>query len=214
MAALDNGGAGQAGVDPGFKALRATIRPMETLAWLSFGAASGALTIVAAGGAVFSLRNLSANPIIIRRLGIGFVTTTGFTAGQELRWGLNFQRAFTASDTSGTAIAFTGNNAKHRTSLGTPTSLDARISAAAALTAGTKTADANDLSIAGGYAPTTTVGVVIAPGLSNLLSHDTGDYPLVLAQNEGINIFNRISMGAGGIGSLYVNGEIAEVAAF
>jgi len=123
-------------------------------------------------------------------------------------------RAFTASDTVGNAIALTGNNCKVRTSLGTLTSVDCRISAAAALTAGTKTLDTNDLGVVGGFAPTTTTGVVIAPALSNLFSDDAGDYPIILAQNEGINIMNLTAMGAAGVGTLYVNLEVAEATAY
>jgi hypothetical protein len=199
-------------VDPNFGAARVTIRPMDVLGWLSVSAASGALTGVAAGGAVFSFRNISANPVIIRRVGIGFVTTTAFTTAQALSWGLAIQRAFTASDSAGTAIALVGNNGKHRTSLATLTSVDCRISAAAALTAGTKTADANDLAMQAGFSGA--VGVSLAIAMNNLLSHDTGDYPLVLSQNEGFNIFNRTAMGAAGVGTLFVAMELAEATAF
>ncbi len=172
------------------------------------------MTLAAAGGTVFSFRNIAANPVLVRRVGVGFVCTTGFTAGQELAFGLNVARAFTASDSGGTAIALTGNNAKHRSSLATLTSVDCRIATTAHFTNGTKTSDANDLAVVGGFAPTTTTGVVVAPSLNNLLSHDAGDYPLVLAQNEGFNIVNRVAMGAGGVGTLYVNIELAEAASY
>lgn len=198
-------------VDATFKAARSTIRPMECLGWLDVGARSGALTGAAANSALFAFRNLAANPVIVRRIGIGFIATTGFTAAQELAWGLKVARAFTASDSAGTAIALTGSNCKARTSLATLTSVDCRISAAAALTAGTKTLDTNDLSVAGAWALAATAGVLLAPAQNNLLSHDAGDYPLVLAQNEGFNIMNLVAMGAAGVGTFYVNMELAEV---
>lgn len=196
-------------IDNTFRAARVSIRPPEVLGWQSVGAQSGALTGVAANGPVFSLRNSSAKMLLVRRIGIGFIATTGFTVAQKLDFGLSFARGFTVSDSGGTAIAFTGSNGKHRTSLGTATSLDARIATTAALTAGTRTLDVNALSMIGGYAAAT-AGVAIPPALSNLFSHDTGDYPLVLAQNEGLVITNLTAMGAGGVGSLFVNIEFAE----
>jgi hypothetical protein len=199
-------------VDPVFGAARVTVRPPDVLGWLSVGAQSGALTGVAANGPVFSFRNISANPVLIRRVGLGFVTTTAFTAPQTLSWGLFFARAFTASDTGQTAIALTGNNSKHRTALGTLTSVDCRISNAGALGVGTRTLDANSLAVAATYAGA--VGAGLTPTLSNLLSQDTGDYPLVLAQNEGIVIANLTAMGAGGVGSLFVNLELAETSSY
>lgn len=197
-------------VDNAFKAARATLRPMESLAWLEVAARSGALAGAAANSAVFSLRNMSANPLIVRRLGIGWTSTTGFTVAQELAWGLMFARAFTVSDTAGTAISLAGNNCKVRTSLGALTSVDCRISAAVALTAGTKTLDTNHLGIVGAYAAATTAGNLLPPSNNNLQQHDPGDYPLVLAQNEGINVMNLVAMGAAGVGTLTVTLEVAE----
>jgi hypothetical protein len=201
-------------VDPSFKAGRVALRPMECVGWLDVGARSGALTGAAANTAVFSFRNLSANPIVVRRVGIGFICTTGFTAAQELGFGLMVARAFNASDSGGTAIALTGNNCKVRTALATPTSVDCRISSTGALTAGTKTLDANHLAVVGCFAAATTAGALLSPQPNNLLSHDAGDYPLVLGQNEGFNIMNLVAMGAAGVGTLYVNVELAEASSY
>ncbi len=199
-------------VDPGFGAARVTMRPMDVLGWNSVGVATGNVTGLAAGATLFSFRNISANPVVVRRAGIGFVTTVPFTAAQMVGFGLLAARNFTASDTGGTAIAFTGNNGKHRTALGTPTSLDCRISTTAALGAGTRTVDANSLAMQAGWSGA--AGVSIAPALNNLLAHDTGDYPIVLAQNEGLLIANLTAMGAAGVGVAYVALEFAEASAF
>ena len=69
-----------------------------------------------------STLNASANPVIVRRVGVGLTLTTGFTAAQELRFQLQVARSWTVADSGGTAVALTGNNCKHRTSLATPTS--------------------------------------------------------------------------------------------
>ena len=199
-------------VDTTFRAQRLTVRPQEVVSWLSAGAPSGALTGAAANTAVFSFRNLAANLIVVRRIGVGYVTTTAFTTAQQVDFGLMVARSFTASDTGGTAIAFTGSNCKHRTSLTTPTSLDCRIATTGALTAGTKTLDTNHISQTGGFSSGAGAGLAIAT--NNLLSHDTGDYPLVLAQNEGFNVMNLTALGAAGVIKLYVNIEFAEAAAY
>lgn len=199
-------------VDATMRARRVSIRPHEVLTWLSVGASSGALTGAAANSAIFSLRNIGTNLLIVRRIGVGFITTTAFTTAQQLDYGLQVARAFSASDTAGTAITLTGNNCKHRTSLATPSNLNMQIAAAAALTAGTKTLDTNFLTQTSQWSGA--VGATMQPSLNNLLAHDAGDYPLVLANNEGLNIMNLTAMGAVGVIKAYVNIEFAEATAY
>lgn len=197
-----------------FKAARVADFPGEVNGWNSLGAQSGALTGIAANGALFSLRNSSAKLILVRRVGIGLIVTTGFTAAQKTDFALFVARGFTSSDTGGTATSFLGSTGKHRTSLAAPTSIEARIAAAAALTAVARTLDTNAISQMGGWALAATAGAIIPPALANLFSHDTGDYPLVLAQNEGIVITAGTAFGAGGVANIFVNLELAEVDAF
>ena len=213
MAVIEGGTTGAlAEVEAASLAQRVTLRPLSTLVWNSIGAASGALTGVAAGGPIFSFRNISANLILVRRVGIGFMTTTAFTVAQPLDFALFAARAFTVSDSAGTPIVQTGSQNKHRTSLATPTSLDVRISAAAALTAGTRTLDTVSLGMTAAMAGGLATG--LSPMQDNLLQHTADDYPLVLAQNEGFIITNGIAMGAAGVIKAYVNFEYAEIAAF
>lgn len=212
MPSIENIAGTAAEVDTSFKTLRTSLRPMECLSWNLASAITGALTTNAANSAIFSFRNLSANPIIVRRIGIGVVTTTAFTAAQMVQFGVKVARAFTASDTGGTQIAFTGNNCKARTSLATPTSMDCRISAAASLTAGTKTLDANDIGNIIGWSGA--VGQTIPFATNNLVSHDAGDYPLVLAQNEGFNIMNLLLLGAAGVITANIGFEFAEATGY
>ena len=201
-------------VDATFKAGRVSIRPPEVLSWGSVGAQSGAVTAVAANGPLFSFRYAGSNVCMIRRVGIGWATTTGFTAGQLVDFGLVIARSFSASDSGGTAITLTGNNCKHRTSLATLTTNDCRIATTAALTAGTRTLDTNTLSQLSGFSTTATVGTFLGTGLNNLFQHDAGDYPIVLANNEGFIITVLTAMGAAGVGRLYVNFEFAEATSF
>lgn len=213
MAILEGGtSAALSDVDTTFKALRTSIRPMESLAWISVAAKSGALTGVAANGPIFAFRNISANPVAIRRVGVGFICTTAFTTAQIVDYSLIVARSFSASDTGGTAIVLTGSTNKHRNSMGTLTSVDARIGTTGAITAGTRTLDTNIMAATGAFIGA--IGASLAPSPSNLFAHDPEDYPLVLVQNEGIVIQNLTAMGATGVGTAYISLELAEVTAF
>lgn len=192
------------------RALRTADRPIEALAWNSLGVPTGLLTTVAAGGAIFSLRNTGANLILIRRIGIGFVTTTAFTAAQRLEYGLRSARAWTAADSGGTAISFASSNTDMKTSLAAP-NVEARVATTAALTAGTRSPDANYQGITAGWSGAIGAAAPV-PCIDNLLKHDPGDHPIVLANNEGILIDNLVLMGAVGVGVAYINVELAEVA--
>jgi hypothetical protein len=201
-------------VDAGFNAARVSVRPPETTSWLSLGMQTSAMTGVATGttGLIFALRNLAANPIMIRRVGLGFITSTAFTAAQMVSFGLIVARNWSVSDTGGSIVTLTGNNAKHRSTMGNLTSVDARVSSTAALGNGSKTLDGSTLAQVAGWSGG--LGTTIAPALSNLFGHDSEDYPLIIGQNEGINIQNLTAMGAGGAGIAIINLELAEMVAF
>ena len=201
-------------VDTTFKAARMSVRPQEVLGWNSIGSQTGNLTGLAALAPIFAFRNLGANPIVVRRIGLAVIIGTGFTAAQFVDYGLMIARSWTASDTGGTAIAVTGSNCKHRTSLATPTSVDCRIATTVALTAGTRTLDSNNISQLGGIALASTLSAVVPNSLNNLLQHDTGEYPLVLAQNEGLIVQSITAMAAGGILKALVNMEFAEAVSY
>lgn len=188
------------------RALRVNDRPVEAIAWNSLGVPTGLLTTVVAQGAIFSLRNTSTNLILVRRINLGFVLTTAFTAAQRLEFGVRSVRNWTTADSGGTALSFASSNTDLKTALGVP-NVEARIATTAALTAGTRTPDTNYQGIAGAW----------AAGVSTLLNnklfdHNTGDYPIVLANNEGVLIDNLVLMGAAGVGIAYINIDFAEVA--
>ncbi|MBN8995219.1 MAG: hypothetical protein J0H94_08330 [Rhizobiales bacterium] len=215
MAVLEDPNTGSmAAVDASKLALRTSLRPFELTGYFAFGAQSGALTGVAANGPVFSLRNAAGNSelVLVRHIGLGFLTTTAFTTPQTVDYGLFVARSFTASDSGGTAISVTGSNTKVRTSLAAPNSLDARIAAAAALTAGTRTLDTNALAQLGAWSGGAGQGIV--PVQNNLWDQYTGDQLIVLAPNEGLVIANLTTMGAAGVARLYINVEFAIASAF
>ena len=111
---------------------------------------------------------------------------TGFTAGVG-KFQAFIARSFSASDTGGTAVTLTGNQAKKRTSFGASLVTDARISSTATLTAGTRTKDT--LPFAGlHFAVPTTTNFVILPTAGLWLPNHGGEWPIVLGHDEGIVI--------------------------
>ena len=197
-------------VDSTFRARRVSIRPTEVLTWESYGGISNGMTAVTAASPIFALRNIGTNLIIVRRVQIGFVTTTAFTTAQGLAFRLTIARAYTVNDSGGNVVSFTGNNLKHRTSLAQVTNADMRQGGAGAITAGTRTLDANPIGIAMG----SSTGLASTMAMQALFQHDTGDYPLILAQNEGMIITNEIAMAAAGVINLYINLEYAEAVTY
>ena len=151
---------------------------------------------------------------MIRRVGVGAIVTTAFTTPQVLDYALWFARSWLTADAGGTAVALTGSNGKHRTSLASVTSAEMRVATTTGLTAGARTLDTNDMSLVGGFSAGAAVGTPIPPAQNNLFSHDTGDHPLIVAQNEGIVIAPFTVMGAGGAVSVYINIEFAEVTSY
>lgn len=197
-------------VDTTFRAQRSTLRSGEAINWNRVGGTSGLLTGVAAAGPVFSFRNTGSNPILVDLAQLGFVTTTAFTTAQGLQYQLIKANSFTASDTGGTALYTAGAN-KMRNSLTNITSApDIRIASTAALTAGTRTLETVPLSSVNGSSTAVATGLPI----QDLLRSQPGEYPLVLAQNEGFVIVNGQAMGAAGVINLQVNIRFAEVTAY
>jgi hypothetical protein len=196
-------------IEAGSLAARTTQRPMRVLAWNEIAAQTGALTTIAAGGRLFSMRNSGANLILVRRVGWGFMTTTAFTTAQALDYSLFIARNFTVGDTVGTDVSPTGNMAKHRASLATP-NVQARLAAAAVVSGGTLTQDTQAVGIIAAGSNGLATGMV--PVQNNLLDHTADDLPIVLAQNEGITIVNNTLMGAAGVIKCYINVEYAEIA--
>jgi len=203
-------------VDPTFLAAHVTERPPELLGAYSLGITSGALTTAAAGSTVFSFRwspSTSTQLCMIRRVEIGFSTVTAFGTAQSLQYSMQVARQWTANDTGGTSALFTQTNtAKLRTTM--PTSAFAgggqiMIATTAANTAGTRTLDTQAMAFAQGAS--TAIGTVLTQ--QPMFLHQPGDYPLILAANEGFIINNVTTMGATGVINLTVTVDWMELAA-
>jgi hypothetical protein len=203
-------------IDPTFLAARYSERPPEILGAYQIGLTSGALTVAAAGSTVYSFRwapATSTNLCMLRRVEIGFSTITAFTAAQSLQYSMQLARQWTANDTGGTTALFTQTNTgKFRTTM--PTSAFAgggqiMIANTGANTAGTRTLDTQAMAFTQGSSTALATTMLNNP----LYQHQTGDYPIILAANEGFIINNVQVMGAAGVINLTVNVEWFELAA-
>lgn len=164
-------------------------------------AKTGALTVVTGSTAnlVFALRNGGSNIYLVRKIQIGYITTTGYTAAQYQDFGAYIARSYTGASSGGTAITISGNTNKLRTSLGTLSTPDCRISTTGALTAGTLTVDTNPIGVYGNWCAAAAAGAGFP--LTTIFDQGPGDYPLVLANQEGLVICPITTMGAaGGLG--------------
>lgn len=177
--------------EPNTRAMRVVSLPanVDDLGSYSISASTGTIAAGAAADApIFSFRwgNTSGKVAIIKSVRIGAASlATGFTAGTST-CGVIAARSFTASDTGGTALTVTTNNGKLKTSFGTTLITDLRISSTAALSAGTRTLDAQDLNVIGPFTVSTAVQTNFIPSGTILLGRDVdGVWPLVLAQDEG-----------------------------
>lgn len=209
-------GTTKAKADPSFDALRMTPRPKEAVQWSNIMLQTGALTGVAASnstGTVFSLRQIdSGSVLMIQRIGVQWVTTTGYTAAQYQDFGFAVARSFSASDSGGTAWSGASDNNSLRTSFAGFTNIDMRIATTSALTAGTRTVGSNFMGLVGCYNAAGTAGGNIP--MNWIFDQVPGEYPLILAQNEGIVMWPGVAMGAAGVGTLTVVIEMAQATAF
>jgi hypothetical protein len=196
-------------VDPTFKSARVTIKPDELTGAFQMSMASGGLTTVAAGtasaGTVYSFRYAPGTDTVcvVKRVSLNWVQTTAFGAAQQMGFALYAARSFSGADSGGTAATLTGNNNKMRTSLATSGVSNVNIGSTGALTAGTRTLDAQPLSQINFWV----AGVGTQLATTEMMTYDINDYPLVLANQEGFVILNQVLMGASGVGTLVVNVE-------
>mgnify|MGYP000872494831 CR=1 FL=1 len=147
--------------------------------------------------------------------GLGVITAA--TAAGALGFQLVPARAWTVAGSGGTRIAQTGDNLQLETASPNSQVADIGIATTGALSAGTKTLDANAIGLAIGGVGTAALTAYAGTALINnqpLLDAQTGGAPLVLANQEGFVIRTTH---AGPAGLTYVAGFTVcwrEVAAY
>lgn len=226
---LGKDGSSQLAVDPLHFAARMSVRPAEVVGSYRIAVTTGTLAAaLAANAVVFSARWGDATKIaLITSVRTRFLPLTPFTAAtltDHTSFGLWIGRSFTAAHTGGTALTLTGDNAKMRQTLATSAFTDMRIATTAALGGGTVTFDTQAVAVSirkgNRVNPAAATEETIQPSTDGMdldLNIVNGDYPIVLAQNEGIAVRNRTVWPAAGTGILAVTVswlELANAAAY
>jgi hypothetical protein len=205
-------------VEAASKAARVVVFPQDpiSLGYYAIGIDNGTTVMtagLAASSPIVSFRWGNSNLCLLRSIKFNLYTmTTAFAAGR-LDIAAFFARSFTASDTGGATATITGSNAKKRTSFGTTLLTELRFSTTATLTAGTRTLDTQPfarLSVNG--LVTAANGNVIPMGTVLWQRDGADEYPIVLAQNEGIVI--QATVPATGTWFYSCNMEWMEIASF
>lgn len=173
-----------------YRSLRATLRPLDYGAYGSYRMSllSGTMAAgLAANAEIFQFRWSDASRLCV----VSAITFDGLS-GSATAFAAGFgkvdaviARSWTADGSGGSAATLTTNNQKRRTSMGTALLGAARIASTAALTAGTKTLDAQAIGQYSAAIGTTTSTQWIP---QTQLFHQVGgvESPLILAQNEGL----------------------------
>lgn len=172
---------------------------------------------LAANSPIFSFRwaptGANANALaLITRVGFALEELTAFTAGIG-NIDLFVARGYSAVDTGGATVSLTTNQAKLRTSFGTSlVGTGMLASTTATLTAGTRTLDTRPLNtLMSGFAAT--ANSLVIPN-TDLLNRNVaaGNWPLVLATNEGIVL--QATVPATGTWNFQVTIEWSEVSTY
>ena len=170
-----------------------------------------------ANSRLFSLRNIGANLIIPTRLNIRWLQIAAHTAALEDMLDVFKLTAFSVNDTVNTVTPVAS---RKKTTMGAaPGNVEVRhvtiAGAAAGMTGGTMTKDGSALKTLPKWlllaVPTASS---VEPSLLDALDDVNGTHPLVLANNEGFEIENRILLGAAAGSTVYVDLDYAEVTAF
>jgi hypothetical protein len=171
----------------------------------SYGARSGLITGIAADADLLNIHNGENNfELAIRRLSVGFVTTTAFAAAQLVDFYAIIARTWSTYGGGGTAISTAGSYNQRNVLMPPTVNISLNIATTGALTAGTKTLDGTAVGYIGGWSAA--AGTTIP--LTELLNIGTGEQPIVLRTDEGITVRSGTAFGGSGVGRLYVGFEL------
>lgn len=215
------------------KSLQTVNRPIggTSLGAYRVAVSTGSLTAVAAAtgtaGTLFSLRwgdatRLAVITLVRARIRANVI----FPTNQLLGTDIIVVRAFTPSDTGGTAVTPAAAMQKMRTSMGNSLMTDMRVATTAELTASAgRTLDTRAISVNQGMAHTASVTAAASPGAPAMTTPAViettfkpevghGEHPLVLAQNEGLLVRNLVLLGATGTAVCDIEVSWSEVSAY
>lgn len=201
-----------------FRAQRITPRPIEYGAYghYRFARTVPLLASQAANGTLFSFRWADTTRFaVISKIKLSVIQTAMATATIMPIFEVLVARAWSASDSGGTALVLTGNSFKKRTTMGTTLLTDARASSATTgLTVGTRTLDGDAILQLPTQQTITTPNAILYVAELDISAGD-GNHPLVLAQNEGFIVRGpTVAFGVAGTANLMIETSWAEVAAY
>lgn len=205
-----------ADVDSGGQALKTILKAPSYGSGGFFHLTSKSGTMAAGLGAnapIYAFRNASASLVcVVPRIKISaWSLGTGFAAGLGT-FEIFRAAAWSAADTGGVTDTITTNNAKLRTSMASIAALaEIRHSSTATLTAGTRTLDIQPLESLNVNVPVTTNWAFV-PSPTNFFDKRVGEYPLVLALNEGFVI--QATVPATGTWTWAITTEWGELSSF
>lgn len=150
---------------------------------------SGVMTAgLAVNSPIYSFRWTSATlNALVRRVRIqAWSLGTGFTAGVAM-FDMFVCRAWTVADSAGVADTLTTDNGNLRTAMPSTALPELRHSSTAALTAGTRTKDAQPLDSMM-FGITTAINTSFSTGVVKLFERNGAEHPLLLSANEGFTV--------------------------
>lgn len=198
-------------VDSTWSSLRVTPRPVDYGGGGYYRATSisGDFTTLAAGGIVWAFRWTSATLYaLIYNLRWTWYTKTAFTTSQVVDHAAWVVRGFTGADTGGSTLTLSSANNQKRTSMAASAVQEIRYSTTAVLSAGTRTVDPQPFMYRAGWSSAMSTGLTDTQPLDCKMRQEG---PLVLSQNEGVEITNVTLMGAAGIIKFSVECAWAEI---
>lgn len=186
-------------VDPTFRALRGTGRPLDhgSLGHYRLCMATGTIgAALAANGELFHFRWADVSRLaVVQKILISAGANVAASAAGLVTLEAVVARGWTAAGTGGVTATLAGNNQKVRSNMGTTLLGEVRIATTAALGAGTKTLDSQgigNVTIGIGTGAITTSHRLPLIDKIDLVEVDADStmHPIILAQNEGVVIKN------------------------
>lgn len=205
------------------KGLHITAKPQDagTLGHYAVAVQTGAIGAgMAANGELLQLRWTDGTRVcVITEITCnGVIASTAFAAG-AIAMQASICRSWTVDGSGGTTLTTSGDNQNMRSAFGASLMGSARVASTGALTTGTKTIDAHAIGLitthsSGGVGSATPIiGSIFLP-TTTLYKCDiaSGEYPITLAQNEGVVI--RATVPATGVWTAGFTVKWMELAAF
>jgi len=199
-------------IETNSRAARAVLRPSDvgSLGSYKVSLISGSMAAgLAANAPAYSFRNNGSNYVLLRRLNAQAMSLgTGFTAGNALL-AAYIARSWYGADSGGNTL--TAGSGRAKGTHANQSATDIRISNTATLTGGTRTLDANPFAQLQGPVGAGTYAQFFARG-NPILDTRPGDWPLILAPNEGVVI--QATVPATGVWQFIVDAEWDEVSTY